>query len=359
MSKVENIGILGYGSYFPEFRIKTSEIADVWDKDPDSVKALAEEITVDNLDEDSITIAVQAALNALNRASNVDPEKIGSVYVGSESPPYAVKPSATIVSTAIGATNAVGEPQEVRMADYEFACKAGTEALTTTISQVAGDLIDYGLAIGADTSQAEPSDILEYTASSGGTAFIVGERSEDTLAYFEGQLSVGSDTPDFWRKDSVRYPKHGGRFTGKPAYFRHVMAAAEKLMDELDLSTEDFDYAAFHQPNGRFPLKVGSALGFDREKVEPSVITPKTGNFYSGASITGLSRVLDKADPGDRILMVSFGSGAGSDAFSLIAEEPINEKQELAPTVDYYLDRKKYVDYGTYSKLRERLDTLD
>ena len=72
-------------------------------------------------DEDVITISVEASRNALAR-SKIDPEDIGAVYVGSESHPYAVKPSGTIVAEAIGTSHFI------TVADYEFACKAGTAA---------------------------------------------------------------------------------------------------------------------------------------------------------------------------------------------------------------------------------------
>lgn len=341
------VAIVGYGAYIPIYRIKLDEIAKVWGDDPKSIKRGlgVEEISVKGPDEDQVTIAVEAARNALKRAPEVDPKDIGAIYVGAESKPYAVKPTASIVAAAIGASFAL------RAADYEFACKAGTEAIISCIAQVRAGMIKYGLAIGADCSQSWPDDILEYTAASGGSAFIIGHKSSNTVAYFEGQYSVTSDTPDFWRRDTIKYPRHMGRFTGEPAYFKHIVAAAKGLMEELGLRPSDFDYFAPHQPNGKFPLRVAKMLGFKPEQVKPALIAPWVGNFYSGSSITGLCKVLDQAKPGQRILLVSFGSGAGSDAFSLIVQDAIEEKRHLAPTVEELINRRKaYVDYGLYCK---------
>ena len=69
----------------------------------------------------------------------------------------------------------------------------------------------------------------------------------------------------------------------------------------------------------------------------------------------GLSSVLDIAKPGDKILCVSFGSGAGSDAFSIEVTDKITEKQHLAPTTQDYINRRIEIDYATYVRYRQKL----
>lgn len=351
MARLTDTGIVGYGVYFPVYRIKLDEMARVWGDDPASIKRGlgVEEITVNGPDEDEITLSVEAAQNALKRASEVRAEDIGAVYVGSESKPYAVKPTAVTVATAIGAS------PSIRSADYEFACKAGTEAMITCIGQVAAEMINYGLAIGADASQSMPGDILEYTASAGAAAFIIGKKSSSTVAYFEGQYSYCTDTPDFWRRDGTPFPKHTGRFTGRPAYFKHIIEAGKGLMNELGYKPEDFDYIVPHQPNGRFPVRVAKSLGFEREKVSPGLISPFVGNFYSGSSPAGLCSVFDQAKPGQRVLLISYGSGAGADAFSIVTQDAIEEKRHKAPTFKQYLEKKVYIDYAHYARFGDKI----
>jgi hydroxymethylglutaryl-CoA synthase len=126
-------------------------------------------------------------------------------------------------------------------------------------------------------------------------------------------------------------------------------------MEQSGLKVEDFDYIVPHQPNGSFPVRVARMLGFEDEKIKPGLISPIVGNFYSGSSIAGLCRVLDQAKPGERILLVSYGSGAGADAFSLIVQDAIEEKRNLAPTFDYYLQRKIYINYAIYAKFRKKI----
>lgn len=342
------VGIVGYGAYVPPYRIKVEEIAKVWGDDPVALSRglVVNEKSVPSADEDTATIAVTAARYALARAQ-IDPQKIGAIYVGSESHPYAVKPSATIVAEAINAT------PDLTAADLEFACKAGTAGIQMTMGLVDSDMIEYGLAIGADTSQGAPGDALEYTASAGGAAYIIGK--DNTLADIEETYSFTTDTPDFYRREGQDYPSHGGRFTGEPAYFKHVLSAAKGLFEKTDSKPEDYDYACFHQPNGKFYLRAGKKLGFTSEQIKQGLLTPNIGNTYSGAVPLALSNILDVAEPGDKIFVVSYGSGAGSDGFTLTVNEEIKEKRDLAPKTQDIIDRKQYVDYAVYAKFKGKI----
>jgi hydroxymethylglutaryl-CoA synthase len=344
------VGIVGYGVYIPCYRIKVEEIAKVWGTDAERVKRglFLEEKSVPGPDEDAATIAVEAARNAVRR-SGINPQDIGAIYVGSESHPYAVKPTATIVAEAIEAT------PDLTAADYEFACKAGTAGIQTCMGMVGSNMIKYGMAIGTDTAQGAPGDPLEYTAAAGAAAVIVGKNGDQTIASIEDTYSYTTDTPDFWRREMRPYPKHGGRFTGKPAYFKHVLSAAHGLLRKLQLTPKDFAYAVFHQPNGKFPLQVGKELGFTKEQIMPGTLVQKIGNTYSGASMIGLAAVLDQAKPGKRILVVSYGSGAGSDAFSIMAKDGIEAKRDVVPKVADYINNKTYIDYSTYAKFKQLL----
>jgi len=339
------IGIVGYGGYIPRFRIKVEEIASVWGSNAKSIKngLMVEEKSVPSIDEDTATISVEAALNALKMAQ-INPQKIGAIYIGSESHPYAVKPTSTIVGEAIG----VGS--EFTAADTEFACKAGTAAIQMVMGLIKGGYIEYGLAIGSDTAQSKPGDALEYTAAAGGAAFIAGKKN--VLAEIEGTFSCSTDTPDFWRRENVEFPRHGGRFTGIPAYFKHIISATKGLMDKLDLKQSDFDYIVFHMPNGKFPLRAAKMLDFDSEKLIPGFVVKSIGNTYSSSSLLGLVATLDIAKPGQRILLTSYGSGAGSDSFSIKVTDLIEEKRKRIKKIQDYIDDKEYVTYAKYTRLR-------
>jgi hydroxymethylglutaryl-CoA synthase len=339
------VGIVGYGAYVPRYRLPATEISRVW---TDGTGGLPiKEKSVPGPDEDVATMSVEAARNALLRAG-IDPAHIRAVWVGSESHPYAVKPTSTIVAEAIGAV------PNTQAADWEFACKAGTEAMVAAMGLVGSGMGKYALAIGMDTAQGRPGDPLEYTAGAGGAAFIVGP-VEDSLAEIEASYSFVTDTPDFFRRAYQKYPEHGHRFTGEPAYFKHIIAAGNAFMEATETTPEDYAYVVVHQPNVKFPKRVAAQLGFKPAQVQTGLLVSEIGNTYSGAAIIGLTAILDEAQPGDKILLISFGSGAGSDAMALRVTEGIEERRDKAPKTQEYIARRTEIDYATYARMRGKL----
>lgn len=348
-NKNMNAGILGYGVYIPKYRIKVSEIAPVWGKKGEELeKSLGvSEKAVEGFDEDTVTLAYEAANNALEQ-SKISAQEIETCLVGSESHPYAVNPTSTIVAELLG----VGS--HYMAADLEFACKAATAGIIMTAGMVSSGLISKGLVIGSDTAQAKPHDILEYTAASGACAILLGKKDSSIVEIID-TCSYTSDTPDFWRRDGARFPSHGGRFTGEPAYFTHVLGASINLLDKLKLKPTDFDYCVFHMPNGKFPREVAKRLEFNEIQLRPSLIIDKIGNPYSASSLLGLASVLDIASPNQLIFMVSYGSGAGSDAFILKTTSKITKKKRGVPTINEYQSSKKYISYVDYLKFRQKI----
>ncbi|MDH5448584.1 MAG: hydroxymethylglutaryl-CoA synthase [Candidatus Bathyarchaeota archaeon] len=345
----EKPGIVGYGVYSSKFRIKEGII----------------ERSIPFLDEDAITAAVEAGKMALIH-SGIDHRSVGKVYVGSESNPYAVKPIASKVAQVLklGEEDRAEGVQCVDAIDTEFACKAATSMFKDAASLVyyPDSEESYAMVIGADNSQSAPRDEpggeLDLFVGYGGCAFIFG--MDDVIAQFEGWVSITSDTPDFWRRDTQPYPSHGGRFTGEPAYFKHVTKTVKSLMDRLKLEPRDVDYFVAHQPNAAFPTRVAKSLGFKEEQFLPSLQVAKFGNTYSGCSPIGLAAVLDIAKPNDRILLASYGSGAGSDAYSFIATSQLIDKRPRQKfTINYQVENRfiDYVDYGTYRRIKQGMHT--
>ncbi len=344
---IRPVGIIGYGAYIPRYRLPGTEISRIWSggNSPGPVK----EKSVPGLDEDTATMSVEAARNALARAA-IDPQQLRAVWIGSESHPYAVKPTGTIVAEAIGAT------PSTLAADWQFACKAGSEALQAATALVGSNMADYALSIGADTAQGRPGDALEYTAGAGAAAFIVGP-AEEAVALLQRSTSYVSDTTDFWRRPTTHYPRHAERFSGDPGYFGHVLPAAQELMEELGVQASDYAFVVVHQPNLKFPLRAMGMLGFNKQQWEAGLLSAEIGNTYAGAALVGLTAVLDIAQPGDRVLMVSYGSGAGSDAFDILVTERIQDARDKAPKTQDYIKRRKQIDYAQYARMRRKLST--
>ena len=345
------VGIVTYGVYIPRYRIKVEEIANLWGANPTDITGGlgVNEKSVPDVDEDTITISVEAARAAIARRE-IDVRDLGAIYVGSESHPYAVKPTACTVGEAIGAT------PRMTAADYEFACKAGTAGIQTCMGLVKSGMIRYGMAIGSDVAQGAPGDALEYTAAAGGGAYIIG--NEDPIAEINHTCSFTTDTPDFWRREGQSFPRHGGRFTGDPGYFKHVQGAARMLFEDLGTAPGEYRYAVFHQPNAKFPERVAGMLGFSREQIAQGLVVPRLGNTYSGSSLIGLASVLDVAEPDDRIFVTSFGSGAGSDAFDITVTDAIESdlfRRDAAPSVSTLLSDPIYLNYAQYAKHKGKI----
>ncbi len=335
--------IIGFGMCLPNKRIRVTDIALHWQQDGAAVVGGigVEEKTVPAEGEDAFTLAFEAGRQAIETAK-IKPAEISAVFVGSESHPYAVKPTSGMVADALGV-----HPFS-HCADLEFACKAGTAGMQIVDAFVRCKQIRYGLAIGSDTAQAKPGDALEYTAAAGAAAMVIGpEQAKNTLCRIDRTLSFTTDTPDFWRANGSAYPSHGGRFTGDPGYFHHVRTTVQGILEETGMAPKDFQHVVFHMPNGKFPSRIAKECGFTREQMEHGFIVPHIGNTYSACSMIGLAHVLQQAKKDQRILLVSYGSGAGCDAFLFTM---LQDGRTLPP------DQRK-LSYVNYVELSRRART--
>lgn len=303
--------ILSFGRYIPRNRIESKTIAAHWKRGNEQAEGLGIiEKAVAASDEDTFTLAWEAAKIALE-TGDIDPKSIGAVYVGSESHPYAVKPTSGMLVSALHLN------PFCLAADLEFACKAGTAAMQIVSALATSKQITCGLAIGSDTAQSKPGDALEYSAAAGAAAFVIGipTKKHPAICSIDSTLSYTTDTPDFWRGKNEKYPSHAGRFTGEPAYFHHIEVTAKKILEQTKLKTEDIDHVVLHMPNAKFPIQAAKKLGFTDDQMKLGFIVPTVGNTYSACSPLGLSFVLEHAKKDQRILLISYGSGSGSDAF--------------------------------------------
>lgn len=336
-------GIVGYGAYIPKYRIKLSDIAEVWKKDANEISTglKISEKAVPSFDEDAITMGIEAGKKAIDMAG-IKSSELQTVYFGSESHPYAVNPSSTTLGEYLGVGN------NYFASDLEFACKGATAGMQAAAGLIDSKNIKYGLVIGSDTAQGKPHDALEYTAASAGCAYILGNKESEIIANILEMSSFSSDTPDFWRRDGAKYPSHFGRFTGEPAYFTHVLKEGKNLLAKSKLKPQDFSYCVFHMPNGKFPRVASKKLGFTDRQLAPSLVVDKIGNPYSASSLMGLASVLDIAKPEQKIFFVSYGSGAGSDGFIFETTNAILLKQKKTISVSKLIEDKIYISYPTY-----------
>ncbi|MBI4129543.1 hydroxymethylglutaryl-CoA synthase, partial [Candidatus Peregrinibacteria bacterium] len=324
------------------YRIRTEEIAKHWNQDPKDIQRNLGVIqkTVPGPDEDSFTMAFEAGKQAIEIAG-IHSSEISAIFVGSESHPYAVKPTSSMLVAALELH------PFCHCADLEFACKAGTAAMQIIDSMVRAKQIEYGVAIGTDTAQARPGDALEYTAAAGAAAIVLGhEKSPQALCRIDATLSFATDTPDFWRAAGEKYPSHAGRFTGEPGYFTHVRAVLKGILETNDYQPATINHVVLHMPNAKFPKKIAKEFGFTEKQWTHGFIVQTIGNTYSACSLLGLCSVLERAKKDENILMVSYGSGAGADAFLMTM---LKDGVPL-PTDDREMQELSYSEYLQHTK---------
>jgi hydroxymethylglutaryl-CoA synthase len=318
-----SVGIVSYGHYVPALRLDISVLGEQWGLGETLERVYRlngrSSVAVNGLDEDTVTLSIEAGERAMARRPD-GAARPASVLIGSESHPYAVKPSGVIVAEALGLAG------ELFVADLEFACKGGTAALFLSAALVESGRLAAALAIGADCPQSAPGSLLEASVGSGASAFVVG-RGDGVIATIDHLAAASSDATDFWRRDGEQFPSVVGKFSAEVGYVEHTSRVIRRLLADTGTTPDDYQYLCLHQPYSSLPLSVARELGFKRPQVQPGIVAGKIGNTYSSACLLGLCNVLDQARPGEKIMLVSFGSGAGSDGFVMTVTDAIEGHQ--------------------------------
>jgi len=333
-------GILGYGVYIPRLRIKKGEIAKVWGGGAPGIK----EKSVPDIDEDSTTMAVEAAKNAIKHAG-IDPLDIGALYIGSTSSPYVEKSMGVIVEEALDMSpNAI-------IADFGGSPRASTAALRACMDAIDAKRISCGLVIGTDFRLGAPGEALEHSLGAGAGALILG--TDGVIAEIEGICSYSTSFTSTWKVEGETFIRRHDdpRLDRAYGYPPHIVEAVRGLMENLGRKPADFNQVVFCQPDGRLPAIPAKSLGINPELMVNSSIVSFCGDTGSSSVLIGLAAILDQAKSGEKILAASYGSGAGSDAFSIITSDSIEKKRDRLTPVRAYLERKEYIDYCQYEKI--------
>lgn len=343
------VGIVSYGVELPYNRLAVDEIIELWMNSPiDTIKksqGVLERSVLDT-DEDCNTLAVAAAREAFRRVPEA--ADVQALYYGTCTNPYDSRPSSTMVLEALNL------PYTTKCCDLQFSLKSGTAALTHAYAMVKAGMAKKALAIGADTvnRHTAPGDLVEPYAGAGAGAVVLG--SENVVAAIEDMESYSSDLSDGFRLEGERYLRTGmllGSAKNEVGVDAHTMGAARVLFARTGLKPADFKYAVFQQTTPGFVRHCASLLGFSKEQYLPSIIADYVGDTGSASPLIGLAKVLDAAQPGDRIFLASYGYGAGADVFVLTVTDRIDSVRGKVKTVQQHIDRKKMVDYKQAMKM--------
>ncbi len=348
-------GLLSYGTSVPRHRIEAAEIWKVW-------KNLAEQFfdtlsigerAVLGPEEDTLTLATAAAEQALARAG-VPREKVGALFLGSGTSPYAMKAAATVLQDTLGL------PANVLTTDIQCAEKSGSTALLLAASLVESGQVEYALVVAADTMNRHtaPGMVLEYVASAGAVAFLLGKGETELIARIEQWTSHSWDQNDYFRLEGERYIQPGAGFYGWVANWGlldHVVPATKAFFETTGLEPDDFDKFAVPQKTGIRPLMTMGQAGLDMMQVLPYVLTAQIGDCGAASVPLSLAHILDWADAGERVGIIDYGSGAGCDVWSLVTTPLLEERRPESGTVMEQFDDKIMVDYATMLKYEYKM----
>lgn len=346
-------GIISYGAALPKYRIEAAEIWKVWKNLATSFFDLLSigERGVLGPEEDTLTLAAAAARQALERGG-VAPGQIGALLLGSGTSPYATKAAATVL------VDALDLPTSLLATDVQCADKSGSTALWLAAALVETGQVDYALVIAADTinRHTPPGMVLEYVASAGAVAFVLGR--ENPIARLEALATHTCDQNDYFRTEGERFIQPGAGFYGWVANWGlldHVVPAGQALFAKTGLAPADFSKFAVPQKTGFRPLMTMGKLELDMMQVLPYVLTAQIGDCGAAGVPLSLAHILDFAEPGERIGVIDYGAGAGCDAWSLVCTDWLAERRPSRGLVIEQLDDKILVDYATMLKFEQKL----
>lgn len=332
------LGISGYGVTIPRFRIKKEDYAKAWGS---FAAAGVNEKSVAGFDEDMITLATKVSRRALESVP-LPPNRVTRLAFASTSAPYTEKfLSGTII---VG----LGIPNETFASDHTTSTRAGTEAMLAGFEHLAANPSGRALVAVADAPSASMWDSIEHGMGAGAVAFVLSQ--DEVLAELEGHASYASEHfgERFRPREEEQLHDLSVKKFSEGSYVTNTTKAASALMKKVGRKPEDYAHAVFQQPDARAPSSVAGKLGFQDPQLAAGMVSTFLGDLGAASAPMGLAAALDASKVGDRILVVSYGSGAGSDALSF---RVVSERRP-AISVQHEAARKEYIDYVQYLKIK-------
>jgi len=332
------IGISGYGVYIPKLRIKKEEYAKAWGS---FSAAGVNEKSVMGFDEDVLTSAVKVSRRALESVP-LTPDRISRFALASTSAPYVEKLLSGTILVSVGMSNTAFS------SDHTTSTRAGTEAIIAGFEHVLANPGGKALVAAADAPKASMWDSIEHQLGAGAAAFVLS--SDNLIAELEGHASYASEyfgerfKP---RDDSLLHDINVKKFS-EGSLITNTTRAGNALMKKLNRKPEEYQHVVIQQPDARVPATVAARMNFTDIQLADGLVSKVLGDLGAASVPVALTAVLDAAKVGDRIMVISYGSGAGSDALSF---KVVGERKAI-PRFQAEADRKEYIDYVKYLKIK-------
>ncbi len=332
------IGISGYASYIPKLRIKKEEYAKAWGS---FAAAGVAEKSVMGFDEDVLTSAVKVSKRALESAS-VAPDGITRFALASTSAPYIEKLLSGTVMVGVGI------PSSAFSSDHTTSTRAGTEGLIASLEHVMANPSGKALSVSADAPTASMWDSFEHPLGAGAAGFVLS--TDNLIAEIEGWSSHASEYfgERFKPRDETMLHDLNVKKFEEGSLIKNATGACTALLKKLGRKPEDYQHVVIQQPDARVPATVSARMQFTDLQLASGLVSKYLGDLGAASTPVGLAAVLDVAKVEERIIVVSYGSGAGSDALSL----RVVDGRKSAFGVQAQADRKEYIDYVKYLKIK-------
>ena len=322
-------GISAYGAYVPRYRLGAE--TDGWDS--------AGQRSVANFDEDSVSMAVAAAIDCLNGRER---EEIDGLLFATTTPPYAEKQCASIIATALDLR------RDIFTADITDVLRAGTTALKSALDSVAAGSAKNVLVVASDNRQGAPKGEAERNSGDGAVAFIISE--DAVIAEQAGSYTITENMMDTWRSAGDQFVRSWeDRFAIEEGLERIMGEAVSGFMEKEGVSVKDVAKLALYSPDARRHGQLARHLGFQPEQVQDPLFG-RMGNTGAAFPLMLLAGALEDGSPGQLLLTVAYGDG--SDVLGFRTTSKIGERGH-GLGVSGFLDSGQVLDsYETYAKWR-------
>jgi hydroxymethylglutaryl-CoA synthase len=341
MENPKMTGITAFGAYIPFYRLAHKEIARAW-----GGRAGEGERAVANVDEDSITMAVEAARDLLagREASDVD----GLLFASTTSP-YGEKQASALIATVADLRH------DVRTADYTGSLRSSTTAIRAALDSVAAGSASRIIISAADTRLARPKSAGERIFGDAGSAIEVG--NQDVIARLIASHSTVDEMTDVWRNADERFVTGWEeRFAVSEGYQRVVKQAVGELFERSAIGPSEISKAIFYAPDAGSLGGVAKGLGLKPDQI-PDHLLSTVGGTGTAMPLLVLSSVLDSAQPGDKLLVVGYGSGADVLLFEVTDEGEKTRRKPRRGVQGHLLSKGQLDSYERYARFRELIET--
>ena len=332
-------GIKSIGAYLPYRYLPKSTIAAAW-----ATRAAKGEKSVADVDEDSITMAVEAGLGCFRFFNRKD---VNGVYFVSTTAPYAEKQNSALVSVACDL-----DDDKVFSADITSGTRAGTNALKMALNSVKAEPESNILVTAADVRLGYPKSAQESRYGDGAAALIVGAAQEESelIADIEYMGFVNEEINDYWRNASEKYTRHAeARFCDEAGYLGQLNKIVKKALSETNTTINDYQKVVVVGQQAKTLKKFCVKNGIYDEQLVSTLLN-EVGDAGSAQALLGLVNALENASVGEKILVLDYGNGASATVLSV--KDGVN-KLTGKKQIDRYLSSRAPLDsYARYLSWR-------